>query len=274
MTEGVGSRSRSRSREPGVGVGVGVGPYVLRLRNPVSDQRKMEEKFTMLAEIVANSNPNVESESSFNQNSIWATIDTFHYQPENDITFESYFRRYEDIYNVDCSNWADQKKVRLLLRKLANFEHQKFVDYILPKKTIDLTFSDAVKLLTELFSPKTSLFHKRWKCMNLVRKEEDDYTSFASIVNKHCDDFRLSELSADNFKCLIFAQGLISTKDAEIRRRVLNKLENEPNLTLQKVAEDCQRFMSVKRDSKDRRIWNFTNKKSTTTEQALLVLKV
>ena len=43
--------------------------------------------------------------------------------------------------------------------------------------------------------------------------------------------FKMVELSFDNFKCLIFVQGLVFTKDAEIRRRILNKLENEPNLT-------------------------------------------
>ena len=59
-------------------------------------------------------------------------------------------------------------------------------------------------------------------------------------MNKHCDDFKPSGLSANNFKCLIFVQGLISAKDIEIRRRVLNKLYHEPNLTLQQIAEDCQ----------------------------------
>ena len=61
------------------------------------------------------------------------------------------------------------------------------------------------------------------QCHNLTRKEGEDYTTFASKVNKHCNDFRLAELNADNFKCLIFVQGLISTKDAEIRRGILNK---------------------------------------------------
>ena len=85
----------------------------------------------------------------------------------------------------------------------------------------------------------------------MTRKEDDEYTTFAATVNKHCDDFKLADLSADSFKCLIFVQGLVSTKDAEIRRRVLNKLENEPDITLQKIAEDCQRFVSVKQDSRD-----------------------
>ena len=55
----------------------------------------------------------------------------------------------------------------------------------------------------------------------------------------------------DNFKCLIFAQSLLSAKDAKIKRRVLSKLENEPDLTVQKLAEDCQRIVSVKKDTKN-----------------------
>ena len=73
---------------------------------------------------------------------------------------------------------------------------------------------------------------------NLTRKNSENYITFASVVHKHCDDFKLSKLSANNFKCLIFVPGFVSAKDAEIRRRVLNKLENEPNLTLQQIAED------------------------------------
>ena len=71
------------------------------------------------------------------------------------------------------------------------------------------------------------------------------------VINKNCEDFKLGELSANNFKCLIFAQGPVSAKNAEIRRRVLSKLENKPDLTLQKLAEDCQRIASVRKDFKN-----------------------
>ena len=87
--------------------------------------------------------------------------------------------------------------------------------------------------------------------MNLIKEEDEDFTMFTSIVNDQCEGFKLAELSPNNFKCLIFVQGLVLTKDAEIRRRVLNKLENEPNLTLQNLAEDCQRFINVQQDAKD-----------------------
>ena len=64
-------------------------------------------------------------------------------------------------------------------------------------------------------------------------------------MNKLCNDFKLAELTADDFKCLIFAQGLVSAEDAEVRRRELTKLENEQGLSLQNLAEDCQREISV-----------------------------
>ena len=47
------------------------------------------------------------------------------------------------------------------------------------------------------------------------------------------------------------SDGLVSAKDAEIRCRVLSKLENEPDLTLQKLAEDCRTIVSVRKDSKN-----------------------
>ena len=43
----------------------------------------------------------------------------------------------------------------------------------------------------------------------------------------------------------------MSAKNAEIRHRVLSKLENELDLTLQKLAEDCQRIKSVRKDFKN-----------------------
>ena len=157
---------------------------------------------------------------------------------------------YEDIFNVDCEQWPSEKKVRLLLRKLGTTEHNRFVDFILPKKTTDLDFSETIKHLSELFGPNTTFFRKCWKYLITVKDNQQDFLTFAASVNKLCKDFKLAELTADDFKCLIFAQGLVSAENAEVRRRVLTKLENKQGLTLQKLAEDCQRVISVKCDSK------------------------
>ena len=148
------------------------------------------------------------------------------------------------------STMAQWKKVHLLLRKLGTTEHNRFVDFILHKKDTDLDFSEIIKLLSEVFRPNTTLLRKRWKCLNTVKDNQQDSLTFAASVNKLCNDFKLVELTADDFKCLIFSQGQVSAEDAEVRRRVLTKLENEQGLTLQKLAEDSQRVISVKCDSK------------------------
>ena len=219
------------------------------LQQQKADERM--QKTESLLQALISRDQTLESNVDFPQSTVLNTLNDFIYCPESNQTFAMYFRRYEYLYNIDYSNWLDQKKIHLLLSKLGAAEHDKFVDNILPQKTRDLTFTETVKLLTELFSPKTSLFHKQWKCLNLTKKDDEDYLTFSSVVNKHCDEFKLADLSADDFKCLIFVQGLVSTKDTEIRRRILNKLESEPNLTLKKLAEDCQRIISVKKDSRD-----------------------
>ena len=116
---------------------------------------------------------------------------------------------------------------------------------------MDQEFSETVKLLSELFGPNTSLLHKRWKCLNIFKYDQQDYLTFAVTVNKHCNDFKLADLTADEFKCLSFVQGLVSAEDVEIRSHVLTKLENKQGLILKKLAKDCQRVVSVKSDSKN-----------------------
>ena len=126
--------------------------------------------------------------------------------------FEAFDRHNEDISNVDCEQWSIKKKVRQLLRKLRTTGYISFIDFKLPKKTTDLDFSETIKLLSELFGPNTILFHKHWKCLNTVKDNQHDYLTFSASVNKLCNDFRLAELTADDLKCLIFAQGLYHQK--------------------------------------------------------------
>ena len=73
-----------------------------------------------------------------NDITMYSTIETFEYEPENDKTFDAFYRRYEDVFYVDCKECSNEKKVRLLLRKLGTTEHSRFVDFIhppTPKKT-------------------------------------------------------------------------------------------------------------------------------------------
>ena len=106
-------------------------------------QQKTELQQKQLEELLANSlngSKNSEKDTTFFQ----STIETFEYIPENDKTFEAFYRCYENIFDVDCEQWPSKKKVRLLLRKRGTTEHDRFVDFILPKKTTDLDFSETI----------------------------------------------------------------------------------------------------------------------------------
>ena len=56
-----------------------------------------------------------ENNDTFLKSAIWASIDTFVYSQEDDVTFASYYRRFQDVYEMDSKNWNDREKVCLLL---------------------------------------------------------------------------------------------------------------------------------------------------------------
>ena len=149
----------------------------------------------------------------------------FPHTPDEDKTFEAYYRRYKDIYITDCS---DAKESPATSTKARNCGTQQVLRlYLTKKKLANLFFLETVKLLSELFSSKTFLFHKRWKCLNLTKRDSEDYLGFASVINKNYDDFKLGELSANNFKmsdirtrpCVSKRRGNQTQSFVEIRER-------------------------------------------------------
>ena len=49
------------------------------------------------------------------------------------------------------------------------------------------------------------------------------------------------------FKCLIFVQGLMAIKDKENCVRILSIMEQDTEITWQKVTEKCQKLIKIKR---------------------------
>ena len=81
--------------------------------------RTQEEQKILLE--LAKRGRNVVNEHSFSFYAKWNAI-YFVNATEENITFLSYFRRYEDLYNTDCTKSDDFKKVHLLLSKLGTAE--------------------------------------------------------------------------------------------------------------------------------------------------------
>ena len=51
------------------------------------------------------------------------------------------------------------------------------------------------------------------------------------------------------YKCLIFIQGLTSLSEKEVRTRLLTKLEQDQKVSLQSLAEECQRIFNLRADT-------------------------
>ena len=66
---------------------------------------------------------------------------------------------------------------------------------------------------------------------------------------KYCDRFQLNKITPDMFKYLIFIQGLTSPSEKEVRTRLLTKLEQDQNITLQSLAEECQHILNLRADT-------------------------
>ena len=96
---------------------------------------ELQKQQEVLFKSLSNKQP-TDSTTICTQNAVWNALKTFSYAPDEDKTFEAYYRRYEDIYITDCADWTDAKNVRLLQQNLGTVEHNKFVDYILPKKKL------------------------------------------------------------------------------------------------------------------------------------------
>ncbi|KAG5881178.1 hypothetical protein JTB14_013605 [Gonioctena quinquepunctata] len=59
----------------------------------------------------------------------------------------------------------------------------------------------------------------------LAKSDGEDFVAFAYKVYKQCEDFKINQMTPDQFKSLIFICGLHSVRDAEIRTRLLSKVE-------------------------------------------------
>lgn len=184
--------------------------------------------------------------------SLSSGITEFTYDPENGVTFAAWFSRYEDLFIEDAKNLDDAAKVRLLLRNISTVAHQKYISYILPKKSKDQNFEQTVSTLKIIFGRQISLFNARYQCLQLSKSSGDDFYTYAGVVNQKCEEFKLNEVTSDQFKCLMYVCGLKSHRDADIRTTLLSRIEsNKPGeeMTVHKLAEECQRLINLKRDT-------------------------
>nr|VZH91149.1 unnamed protein product [Spirometra erinaceieuropaei] len=122
------------------------------------------------------------------------SITEFLYDPQAHITFDSWYKRYEDLFSVDLAAQDDAWKVRLLLCKLGPAEHERYANFILPKNPREVAFKDTVETLSQIFGEQSSLFNTRFQCLQLCKRDSDDFITYAGIVNHFGQADALSRL--------------------------------------------------------------------------------
>lgn len=131
----------------------------------------------------------------------------FCYNPKSWSTYTTWFKSWEDTFRIQLCKQYDAWNARLLTCKLESNEHTYEVDYILPKLPRGFSFEERVTQLLKVFDEPSLLFSIRDQCLNLVKREADDYGAQEDFSNE-CEQFELNSLMADQFKCLLFIKAL------------------------------------------------------------------
>ena len=73
--------------------------------------------------------------------------------------------------------------------------------------------------------------------MNTTNLKNQDFISYAML--KCCEEFKISSITANQFKCLIFACGLRSSSD--IRTKFLNLIDKKPDnlISIENLSTEC-----------------------------------
>ncbi|BHF79105.1 hypothetical protein SprV_0602222200 [Sparganum proliferum] len=180
---------------------------------------------------------------------IASSITEFLYDPQAHITFDSWYKPYEDLFSVDLAAQDDAWNVRLLLCKLGPAEHERYANFILPKNPREVSFKDTVQTLSQIVGEQSSLFNTEFQFLQLCKQDSNDFITYAGIVNRECGRFQLGSLTEDLFKCLIFIGGLQSPTDSDIRTRLLSKVHQNNTIALQEMAAECQTLINLRHDS-------------------------
>lgn len=219
-------------------------------------QRTLDQQGKELADLKNTlKNPTVDPDSGVSQyramESLASMMDTFVYDEHNGHTFEAWFDRYSGVIEVGAANLGDKGKIELILMKLDPSANSLYRQAIAPKAPGEFSFTDTITKLKSLFRKKVSLLRRRWNCLQMQRRPDEDIVAFGARVNKETEDFQLEKLTPEHFKVLIFILGMQDSHDRSIRTRLLNMQDKdkEEDVTLERMIVEAERILQIERDS-------------------------
>ncbi|XP_062704639.1 uncharacterized protein K02A2.6-like [Aedes albopictus] len=184
------------------------------LNNQHTLMTRMAEQMASIQGNVQNANRN-----ELVLDSLASNITEFAYDLEKGCSFDAWFSRYADLFEKDASKLDDDAKVRLLLRKLNPAAHERYTSFILPKLSKEFSFDETVAKLQTIFGSPVSTFHRRYQCLQTAKDENEDFISYSCKVNRAW------------------------------MLRLLSKINETQDITLEKVVEECKSLINLKKDT-------------------------
>jgi hypothetical protein len=174
-------------------------------------------------------------------------ITTFDYLPEEGVTFQHWYNRYEKYFTVEGDSLSDDAKVRLLLCKMSTGEYNLYSNKIAPTKPDTLTFANTIDGLKSLFPDKVSLTTKRYELLRL-RQGSEDFLSFAATINKAAENAKAA-LSMAEAKCFYFTMGL-SDNFVDLKTKCLKYIDEKERSAAapshDELAELCSQAVALR----------------------------
>ena len=207
--------------------------------------RIMKELKTPVSEPATNSTTSITK-------SLLERLSTFKYDPESGLTFDLWYKRYENVLTTDGAALDDSSKVRLIVQKLDQEAFRKYDAHLLPRSYSELTLTETVTALKELFGHRGSQFARRYQYLQ-TRCEEtsaDTFDDYTGLVNQRHELSDMSSVTADQMKCLVWICGLHGSQFNDVRELALEYLEQHPTCTLKQLHQHVKNFTRLQSASK------------------------
>lgn len=162
---------------------------------------------------------------------MFAQVQHFEYDPEKLLTIEPFLECFETIFASDeGKTFSEADMLAVLFGRLNSADYNQLADSIAPSKLETLTFVEVRKHLMKLFGRKESRFSRRYKTLRITKRDDEDFASYTSRLNKAAQDLVFESFDVWDFKNQLFVQGLKSQQDAMILKKALEKLNDHQTL--------------------------------------------
>lgn len=173
-------------------------------------------------------------------------LDTFHYDPSSDATFDAWYKKHEPVFTQEASSLNDEKKIGALLSKLELSVHKRLHDYMGSVDPKTKKFQEVVDILTDLFGNKVTIFTERYNFGRIKRKPQEDIMDYFARVNGASTRIDYGNMELGHYAAIVFVSGLSEQGPKDLQKKLLDKLQDAPNTKL----TDLEKEITVHRNQK------------------------